>query len=74
MIVAMDPVQLNGAPRLWFRDEWSWDGQANRPILHQQTGDLRPASEGLTAEHRFKIPEGNFCVADQSSIRVAPRP
>jgi hypothetical protein len=33
-----EPASLHVLPTLWFRNQWSWYGNPDRPALHQSTG------------------------------------
>ena len=34
-----EPAELHVLPTLWFRNQWSWHGAADRPTLQQVAGD-----------------------------------
>ena len=38
-----EPATLHVLPTLWFRNAWSWGGDAARPVL-RQVGQARPAA------------------------------
>jgi hypothetical protein len=39
-----EPATLHLLPTLWFRNTWSWGGDAPRPVLRQTAGDVITAS------------------------------
>ncbi|MFO0844661.1 MAG: glucosidase [Gemmataceae bacterium] len=39
-----EPAELHVLPTLWFRNQWSWHGAANRPVLQELPG---PAGRGV---------------------------
>lgn len=46
-----DPAELHVLPTLWFRNEWSWLGTAQRPTLHQITDNPRLGIVRATDAH-----------------------
>jgi len=56
-----EPASLHVLPTLWFRNEWSWGGAADRPLLQETSG--KDGSRVMTASHpvlgeRFLACEG----------------
>ena len=39
-----EPAELHVLPTLWFRNQWSWHGDPDRPALRQVAGDRGAAS------------------------------
>jgi hypothetical protein len=52
-----DPAPLHVLPTLWFRNAWSWGGEAVRPLLRQSAPDTIAASHPDLGE-RFLRCEG----------------
>ena len=57
-----EPADLHVLPTLWFRNEWSWQGEAERPVLRQVAAN--PARGVVRAVHpalgeRYLYCEGN---------------
>ncbi|HVL11057.1 MAG TPA: glucosidase [Gemmata sp.] len=44
-----EPADLHVLPTLWFRNEWSWQGEAERPVLRQVAAN--PARGVVRAVH-----------------------
>jgi len=53
-----EPAKLEVLPTLWFRNLWSWGGNAPRPILRQSTAEVIAASHPELGE-RFLHCEGS---------------
>jgi hypothetical protein len=52
-----EPATLHVLPTLWFRNTWSWGGDAPRPLLRQGTGTIITAAHPELGE-RFLSCEG----------------
>jgi hypothetical protein len=57
-----DPAPLQVLPTLWFRNTWSWGGQAVRPALWQGEG-----SHAIAASHP-QLGERYLCAAGRPSL------
>ena len=47
-----EPATLHVLPTLWFRNTWSWGGEASRPVLRQAAGARRRRDRGLASGAR----------------------
>src|SRR5206468_7545041 len=52
-----EPATLHLLPTLWFRNTWSWGGDAPRPVLRQTAGEMIAASHPEFGE-RFLFCDG----------------
>src|SRR6185437_8613895 len=52
-----EPAELHVLPTLWFRNQWSWHGSAERPLLQQSAsvaaGSVAKATEPRLGERHF---------------------
>jgi hypothetical protein len=57
-----DPADLHVLPTLWFRNQWSWHGDADRPLLQQIAGGI---AAGVVRATDPKLGERHFyCEGD----------
>ena len=50
---ASEPATLDVLPTLWFRNEWSWGGEVERPVLEQVRPGVVAASHADLGERFF---------------------
>src|SRR5205823_10048843 len=57
-----DPAELHVLPTLWFRNQWSWHGADDRPLLQQIAGSI---SAGLIKATDPKLGQRHlYCEGD----------
>ena len=52
-----EPAVLHVLPTVWFRNTWSWDREAARPLLQQVTGD----TNGIISASHSELGDRFFC-------------
>jgi hypothetical protein len=73
---------LHALPTLWFRNTWSWDGDAGpRPILRREGDAIRAESDGAPAYELLAapgpdgaVPRAVFCENETNSSRLFDTP
>lgn len=60
-----DAAELHVLPTLWFRNQWSWHGLANRPVLQQVAG---AAAMGVVKAVDPKLGERYLYCADDAPL------
>jgi hypothetical protein len=48
-----EPAEIHALPTLWFRNDWSWQGHADRPSLQQLDGTVQAADAKLGTRYLY---------------------